>query len=243
MTKGRVAAVVLAVCVLVLNPKGALADGDGDVKVETAEGGIHTGVTHVEDPIVDPGVTDLSIDDGAPVVDVGTGIFDQFCSGTNWSPGCVPDEVGDVLPTVTPGVVEQAFREIPLPPSELVVQPPNGRTLVNFETNFYTETEEFTRTLTLLGQQVELRIWPAEFGWRFGDGEELWTTEAGAPYPDLEVTHNYQEKGDVSPKVDTTYAAEFRVNGGPWQPVPGTVTIPGAPVGLEVVEASPLLVG
>jgi hypothetical protein len=43
--------------------------------------------------------------------------------------------------------------------------------------------------------------------------------------------------------VDTTYSADWRVNGGAWQPVNGTVTIPGAPVALDVVEASPTLVG
>lgn len=47
----------------------------------------------------------------------------------------------------------------------------------------------------------------------------------------------------MAPSVDTTYAAEFRVGSGAWQPVPGTVTIPGAQVALEVVEATPTLVG
>jgi hypothetical protein len=43
--------------------------------------------------------------------------------------------------------------------------------------------------------------------------------------------------------VDTTYAAQFRVNGGAWRDVNGTVTIPGAPVQLEVRTATPVLVG
>ncbi len=136
-----------------------------------------------------------------------------------------------------------AFRELPLPPSQLVVQPPNGRTLVNFATNFYTETEPFTRTIRLLGQQVDLRIRPSAFGWRFGDGERVTTSEPGSPYPRLKITHRYQDRGAVRPSVDTTYSADWRVGGGPWQPVSGTVTIPGAPVALDVVEASPTLVG
>lgn len=142
-----------------------------------------------------------------------------------------------------PGVVAAAFRELELPPSQLVVQPPNGRTLVNFATNFYTETEPFARTITLLGQQVDLRIRPSAFGWRFGDGERLSSTSAGSPYPRLEITHLYRDRGAVRPAVDTTYSADWRVNGGPWRPVNGTVTIPGAPVTLDVVEASPTLVG
>ncbi|GEP39528.1 hypothetical protein NPS01_31910 [Nocardioides psychrotolerans] len=144
---------------------------------------------------------------------------------------------------VTPGLVSAALRRIPLPASVLVVQPPNGRTLVNFATNFYTDTQELTRTITLLGQRVDLRITPASYGWRFGDGESASTTTPGAAYPDLQVTHDYLSAGGVAPAVDTTYTADFRVNAGAWRPVPGTVTIPGATMPLEVVEATPTLVG
>lgn len=148
-----------------------------------------------------------------------------------------------VMPEPTPGLVARAFRRLPLPAAELVIQPPNGRTLVNFDTNFYTDNGEFTRTVTLLGRQVELRIWPARYGWRFGDGGQRWTTTPGDRYPHLEITHRYLRKGRVSPSVDTTYAARFRVNGGPWRDVNGTVTIPGTPQGLRVVTARPVLVG
>jgi hypothetical protein len=146
-------------------------------------------------------------------------------------------------PEPTPGLVARAFKRIPLPEAKLIIQPPNGRTLVNFETNFYTEQGEFTRTVTLLGRQVELRIWPASFAWRFGDGESQESTSPGSAYPGLEITHEYQQRGPVSPSVDTTYAAQFRVGQGPWRDVAGTVTIPGSPQELRVVEARPVLVG
>jgi hypothetical protein len=135
------------------------------------------------------------------------------------------------------------LRRIDLPPSELQIQPPKGRTLVNFDTNFYTEQPAFDRTVRLLGRRVDLRIWPREFRWVFGDGGELAGASPGAPYPDLLITHNYLQKGGVSPRVDTTYAARFRVDGGPWQDVDGTVTVPGDPVQLEVITARPVLVG
>ena len=146
-------------------------------------------------------------------------------------------------PAVTPGLVAAAFRRVPLPESELRIQPPNHRTLVNFATNFYTDDVELTRTVTLLGQRVELRIWPARYGWRFGDGAVRWTTSPGSAYPDLEITHRYLRQGRVAPSVDTTYAAQFRVNGGAWRDVAGTVTIPGSPEALRVVTARPVLVG
>ncbi len=146
-------------------------------------------------------------------------------------------------PVVTAGMVSEAMRQVELPGSQLVVQPPNGRTLVNFETNFYTETADFTRTVNLLGQQVDLRVSAAAYVWRFGDGESTSTASAGAPYPSLDVTHRYVSKGGVSPSVDTVYVADYRVGGGPWAAVPGSVTVAGDPEALEVITARPILVG
>ena len=145
-------------------------------------------------------------------------------------------------PQVNSNVVLRALRRIGLPASELVVQPPGGETLVNFDTNFYTEQGSFTRRVRLLGQRVDLKIWPSRYQWVFGDGASLASESAGAPYPDLQITHDYQSKGGVSPRVDTTYSAQFSVNGGPWRDVDGTVTIPGAPVQLDVRTARPVLV-
>jgi len=146
-------------------------------------------------------------------------------------------------PAATPPLVAAALRRVRIPAAVLQVQPPNGRTLVNFATNFYTDREQFTRSLRLLGQRVQLRITPSRFTWHYDDGETATTTSPGSPYPDLDVTHDYLRKGQVRPRVDTTYTAEFRVGGGAWRPVPGSVTIPGESVPLEVVEASPVLVG
>lgn len=174
--------------------------------------------------------------------------LDAICVQTALTVGADPFEFCDIPPEdaddlITPGLVAAAFQQIPLPASELQVQPANGRTLVNFETNFFTETEPFDRTVTLLGQQIDLHIVPSGFAWRFGDGESLASEDAGAPYPDLRITHDYQRKGQVRPAVDTTYTATYRVNGGAWAAVPGSVTIAGEAVGLEVLTATPVLVG
>lgn len=175
--------------------------------------------------------------------------WDAVCVRSAIAAGVAPASFCDlppgvaVVPAVTPGLVARAFRNLPLPASALSVQPGDGRTLVNFETNFFTERGEFTRVVRLLGRRVELRIWPSRFVWCFGDGAELGSESAGSPYPDLAITHAYGRAGGVRPRVDTTYAARFRVDGGPWRDVAGTVTIPGASVPLRVVTASPVLVG
>ncbi|HWJ10313.1 MAG TPA: PKD domain-containing protein [Nocardioides sp.] len=124
-----------------------------------------------------------------------------------------------------------------------MIQPPDGLTLVNFDTNFYTtSTAPIARTVTLLGRQVTLEATPSTFHWTFGDGERLSTNEPGAPYPRLTVTHNYLRKGTYRPALGTTYTGRFRVGDGPWRQIPGTVTIDGTSQTLRAIEAQPKLV-
>lgn len=147
-------------------------------------------------------------------------------------------------------VVSHALRRVELPESRLVVQPPGGKTLVNFDTIFSTDAKPFERTVRLLGREIVLRIRPSSFSWHFGDDSEpLSTAEPGRAYRrglsmDSYITHQYTDaNATVHPRVDTTYSAEYSVDGQPFQPVIGTVTIDGAPVSLRVVEARPVLTG
>jgi len=151
----------------------------------------------------------------------------------------------DDPPEPTSGMVSAAFQHIPLPPSRLLIQPPNGRTLVNFATNFYTDNAPFdVPAFQLLGHTIELRVRPVTFAWHYGDGVSEATSEPGAAYPDLQITHTYLRKGSVAPSVDTTYAATYRVDRtGSWRAVDGTVTVAGDPARLEVLTATPTLVG
>jgi hypothetical protein len=147
------------------------------------------------------------------------------------------------LPQVTPGLVLTAFREIGLPALEARTQP-EDKTLVNFETIFYTAPQPFTRTVTLLGRQVQVTATPSVFIWHYGDGTTATTATPGAPYPAKHVTHDYVDAHvTVRTSVDVTYSGRFRVDGGPWQTIPGTVTITGPTAPLRVSEATPLLSG
>lgn len=170
-----------------------------------------------------------------------------FCPGTAPTP----------TPTLTLAHIRHAFAELPLPTADLVVQPPDGLTLVNFATNFYTPTSApITRTVTLLGQQVTIRATPSTYTWRYGDGTTRTTTDPGAAYPHLRITHRYERTGRYRPSLAITYTGTYRLGGtngpndasgpgspGPWRPIPGTVTRQGAPQALRAVEATPTLVG
>jgi len=143
---------------------------------------------------------------------------------------------------VTPGRVVRAFRALAWPASRLVVQPPGGRTLVNFETNFYTEdTEPVRQRVRLLGQRIVIEAEPVEFVWVHGDGTRARTADPGAAYPDLRVTHEYVHVEKVRVRLDTVYAGRYRIGGGSWVTLPATLTVRGESQGLEIIEATPTL--
>jgi hypothetical protein len=138
-------------------------------------------------------------------------------------------------------MVLSALERVGLPALTTHVQP-EGKTLVNFDTIFYTDPQSVTLDLTLLRQAVEVEASPTSYRWVFGDGSEVQTTTPGAPYPSKEIVHRYQAADTtVSAHVETTYSARFRVNGGGWQDIDGTVTSIGPATELRIVEGTPLI--
>lgn len=155
---------------------------------------------------------------------------------------CTPTPGQDPAAVVNAAVYE-AFRAVPLPETNLQIQPPDATTLVNLPTNFFTTTESFTTTVTVLGYTVDLDITPTSYTWDFGDGTTRTTTTPGAPYPDLDITHTYTRTGTYPTNLTTTWSADYRVDDGPWQRVQGTVDMPSPTIDLQVREATPVLTG
>jgi len=114
-----------------------------------------------------------------------------------------------------------------------------GRGVRNAETNFYTLTEPVSMTTVLAGQQVELRATPVRFRWDYGDGTGPVTTLVGghpqsefnAPTP---TSHVYEETGSYTVGLTTVYVGEYRVAGGAWQLIPGTITLDAPPVTADI---------
>lgn len=153
---------------------------------------------------------------------------------------CIPekDEEVDVG-----AMAIREFKRIRWPKSHLVVQPPNGKTLVNFETNFFTlDKRSIDQTVTLVERQVEIRATPTSYTFDFGDGTSTTTASPGRPHPDLDITHVYEDLGTVEVRLDTTYTGEYRIGDGDWVAIPDTVTVAGATQDLEILEAVPQLV-
>lgn len=152
-------------------------------------------------------------------------------------------EPPDAAPSVTPALVARAFQRIPLPELRAITQP-EEKTLINFDTIFRVEAEPLQRTLTLLGQRVELAITPSTFRWVHGDGTTAVTRTPGTAYPAKDVVHRYQ-RADVTVQhhVEIVWTARWRLNGGTYQDVDGTVTTVGPATPLQVAEAVPALSG
>ena len=163
------------------------------------------------------------------------------CSGNGAPPAVAA--AAPAPPQVTDAMVLAAFRRVPVPELRSQSQP-GDKTLVNFDTIFFTEAEPLTRTVTILGQSVRLEIEPSSFTWEHGDGTSATTSTPGAPYPAKDVVHRYADAHvTVQHRVVVTWSAQWSLNGGPLQPVAGTVTTTGPTTPLRVAEASPSLSG
>jgi hypothetical protein len=156
---------------------------------------------------------------------------------------------------ITPGKVWDRMKELDWPTAEIVVQPPGGRTLVNFRTSVYTELDQTPKTklVRMYGVPVTIEASPVTYTWHWGDETDPETTDwPGDPVPknltpdDLDdlITHEYLDADvTVTPSVDVTYSGRFRIDDSEWIAIEQTLTLPGPAVDLEVIEARVHLVG
>lgn len=166
---------------------------------------------------------------------------------------CLSSGQAGSLGAISPMQVLYKARRLHWPAGTLVIQPPGGETLVNLPTIFYTtSTQTVTQTFPLLGRQITVQAWPASYTWVYGDGVSHTSTipgrkvdtadPNGKPILDGTIHHEYVKHGVVSARLDLTYEGRWRVGNGPWQALPGTLTVPGAPQTLHIYTAHPVLV-
>ncbi|CAN7205479.1 hypothetical protein [Knoellia sp. LjRoot47] len=162
---------------------------------------------------------------------------------STWGVTCFPNELpGSNLPTMA--MIQQAFRDIDFTQGGLSIQPVGNVTLVNLPTFFEADWPETgvgpdeVDTSTLLGYRLEIQPMVRSLTYVYGDGNSSGPTQSlGGPHPDGDIRWTYTRAGAMSTRLDTTYGARFRLQGGAWMTIPDTVTVQGTPITLTVREA------
>jgi hypothetical protein len=156
-------------------------------------------------------------------------------------------------PRVTPLMVwEQARRLISAAPIGLA---PRESTLVNIQTIMWVNTgaARMLPSVVLVGQPVSIHIAIDHVVWAFGDGRTDTAEGPGKPYdpqgdpcPTKQCPgyfgHAYTTTGQMTITATVTWRATFRVGGGAFTPIPGTIAGPSATARILVREARSLLV-
>jgi hypothetical protein len=162
---------------------------------------------------------------------------------------CLTPRDATELGEISPGQVLREFRRLSWPSAELVIQPPDHRTMVNLATLFSTPSARTqTQTVTLLGQRVTIEATQTSYLWHSDVAGDTWeTTDPGQSYQpgdDPEQLNHYvylDADVTVHPSVDVVYSGRYRVGNGAWQDIPDTLTVAGDTQPLEVTQAAPVL--
>jgi len=136
---------------------------------------------------------------------------------------------GSPIPAGDPRTVAMRIRDqLPIPGADIAANPNRG--LVGVRTWFWItgyDGSPLTRTTPAFGSRIQVRASPDQYNWDFGDGTVIKSDSPGVPYPKRsDVIHMYQRSSAGLPQgyevqVTFVFSVSYRVNGGPWQALPG----------------------
>lgn len=137
-----------------------------------------------------------------------------------------------------PVVTLADFRRLDIAPST-IESDTGGFGLIRAHTNFYATEEPQTLETTMLDQDVAIQATPVQWTFDYGDGSApLVSNTPGGPQKEFNqettTSHAYQDTGTFPVGVTTAYRGQFSVNGGPWIAIPGTASVPSAPVEADI---------
>lgn len=156
----------------------------------------------------------------------------------------VPARSGQPAVELTEAMIVEQFHRTDFALPQIVVQPPDGTTLVNLPVYFELswpdagfEPAEIDTT-TLIGHEVRIRPTLIGVTYLTGDGRAIGpTTSLGGGYPDGDITHTYTTASQVSPSITVEYGGEVSIDGGTWRPIPSSATVEGPSVPLAVLTS------
>lgn len=165
---------------------------------------------------------------------------------TDWTRSSSSVCIGPNDPRLSPTLAIQAFittefKRLMVLKADVHAQP-DGQTLVNYDTGFYTTTRDVTLPeFPLLGSTIRVTAHPQRYDWSFGDGGT--STDAGPGARDaLDVSHTYTRTGAVTVTLTVTWTGTFTIDGGAARDVFGTAETTSLPTPLQVKQARAELV-
>lgn len=166
---------------------------------------------------------------GKAVAGTGPRLVDTVCRGAN---DPVPDPA-----ILIPAMVQREFQSVVVLAGNADVSP-KPETLVNIDTRFQTDAPaSYQIPLTLLNQSVVITATAQSYTWHLDNGDTRVSTR-----PKGYLEYSYGKAGSYDVFVTVTWSGTFSVNGGPSQPITGTVEVDGEPTQVEVKQARSELV-
>lgn len=136
------------------------------------------------------------------------------------------------------------------PARPTVAGEPNGWAVIGLDANFVASAKAHTASGPLLGVQADVRFTPVTFRWGYGDGIRSTTSTGGRTWKALGVpefsptatSHIYAKSGSYTLDVAVIYTAQFRVGGGAWRDIPGTLSLSAPTSTIVAGDAATVLV-
>ena len=139
--------------------------------------------------------------------------------------------------------IQHEWTQLKPQPSDIALQPDTGWVLATVPTVAMANDAPRIHATTLLGAAVEIRAIASGYRWQWGDGSATTTTDPGQPYPNATLTHTYPHASDeATVGLTTTWAGEYRINGGEWVDFASTISSDSTPVALQIYDPRSRLV-
>jgi len=139
--------------------------------------------------------------------------------------------------------IETEWTQLQPQPSDIELQPNTGWVIATVPTVAMAGDAPRLHQATLLGADVEIVATASGYRWEWGDGSHTTTQDPGQPYPNATLTHTYPHAEDAATvALTTTWAGQYRVNGGAWHNFDSTINSASTPVDLVIYDPRSRLV-
>lgn len=145
-----------------------------------------------------------------------------------------PPATGDYDPVI---ITTNEVVELLIDGSGITRQPATDQALVTMDLIAYTDPTPRTLTTTVVNTPVTITATPTTYTWDWGDGTTSTTTDPGAPWPHHTNAHRYRTTAtNITITLTTTWSATFTPQGGPTQPINGTITTTSTSTPFDLVR-------